>query len=584
MQYRFNKNVLDYAQTKNNSEKNLFLKIVDSNINEAISRDTLYEESVKKLASQMAKIHSTIAPKNLFTSAKYHRFEAAIDDMFDRVYPLLMLININEDNLPFISNGAISIIVETEKDKILVVLPFNKWHKLSVSESNKPDGSTQMIMMETLQIVIMGLEKLLRDPVTYMTPFGIVRKEVEMKIGDKDILSAVKGMVKKRRMTSIKGIKVFTGYSKGRANVFDDIKIFKKVPRFMFKRDFSLPYHKKSLNDKVNMGVESLEVIPKNYIKEILKYDEIVLHRPYHQYITHKLLKEAATDPNVLSIRQTIYRLNEDSQILDNLILAAKNGKDVFVIIEPRARFDEENNIKAIEKLLEFGVTIVPGIREFKTHAKLLQIVLFKKGKTEIITNISTGNFNENTAKLYEDFDYFTTDIRVAKEVSMLFNLISGIDVEFDESRLITSPNSHIKVINHINNAKEVITIKVNHLGDPEIIEALRKARDERGVKVNLIVRSINDALDKPDMPRLNSITVVGDILEHSRIYKFDDKIFIGSSDLLMRNTRRRYECMVNITNDANKAMLNDILDIYIKNANRPFSIQKEVEKYHKTN
>lgn len=577
MAYRFNKLVLTYARLRNFATRSKFLSILDNNLNEALSRETIRPIDAQHLYREMSIVDKNIPTKNILTRNEYTNiFNNSIQTKFNSMIPLMRFININDDNIPFIPSDSISIIIEfADQSIVLCTLPFNSWHQV---ESNGKKS-----YLETVEIIILMMPKYFDMAIKTMTPFKVVREEVEIKIGDLDIISAVSSSVKRRRTSSIKAIKSYIGYPhRSNSNIMSEIKMFKKVDVYRLSRDFGLSLPKNSMNSEPEPVIpKGIEKIPKkNILKYLMGEDEVVLHRPYHAFITHKLLEEAAIHPDVKTIKQTIYRIDKGSEILSNLILAAKNGKDVTVIIEPRARFDEVNNIKAINKLLKYGVTVIPGIRDYKTHSKILQITMIKKGKLKTLTNVATGNFNENTAKLYEDFDVFTTHNGVANEVSMLFNKVSGIDFNMPSRNIITSPYTKKQnLAKFIDEAQERIDIKVNHIGDQEICEALRRAI-ARNVNVNLIVRTTNKT-ENDGYKYLKSHMVVGEFLEHSRIYRIDDDIYLGSSDLLVRNTQRRFECMVKISNQENKEMIKDILEIYTQNLNRPFEIQNLVSKYH---
>jgi len=563
---KFNLEIMKYASQKNNSEKNFYSKIVNSNITEAISRKSINHQDSVHLYNKIDELYDTITPmKNIIQN--FDLYESVIWKYFNTLFPIITVLNItNEDNMPFVSTDAVGIIVETKKDIYLLNIPFNKWHKLILSNN-------KIIYTTTLEIVIHSLQKFIKKDILSITPFKIIRKEIEIESQTNNILETVKESIKKRRVAKEIAIQVFTKYSNTNSKIFKKIKDWKRLNLFKMNYDYSLGYSDKVLGDKLTLGYETTksEVSEeKDIFKYLLEQKEILIHRPYQKFITPKVIEQAANDPNVISIKQSLYRVSKDSKIIKALIKAAKNGKDVFLVIEPRARFDEENNIKVIETLRKYGVSVIPGIIKYKTHAKLLQITSIKKGKISILTNISTGNFNENTAKTYEDFDLFTNCNLVGQEVAKLFARIAGMNISFQENYIISSPNSQNKIINLINNSSKKIVIKVNHIGDKEIILALENAK-KRGVEVILIVRTTNDMGD--------GIMVVGDYLEHSRIFVFDDIIYLGSSDLLYRNTRRRFEVIVEVKEEINKNRIKDLLAIYQNN--KKFDIQKRVSDYY---
>lgn len=294
-------------------------------------------------------------------------------------------------------------------------------------------------------------------------------------------------------------------------------------------------------------------------IFEVLKHRDILLHHPYNDIEPLlDLIEKSAEDPDVLAIKLTIYRLASESRITAALLKAAENGKHVSVLFELKARFDEENNMREAQRLQKAGCFVIYGVSSIKTHTKLLLVVRKDGKKVTRYVHMSSGNYNEQTAKLYTDLGLLSTNEVYAHDVSEFFNVITGHSSPTDYQYLITAPRDMreqlILLIRHeAENAKKGlfsgIAIKINSLEDREVISELYTA-SQMGVPIQLIVRGI--CCLRPGRPELSeNITVrsiVGDFLEHSRIYYFhnndEPKIYSGSADVMVRSFDRRLESL----------------------------------------
>lgn len=287
---------------------------------------------------------------------------------------------------------------------------------------------------------------------------------------------------------------------------------------------------------------------------EQVKRHDILLNYPYEN-INHfiRLLEEAAENPNVASIKITLYRVARDSKIINALIRAAENGKDVLALVELRARFDEENNIGWSKQLEEAGVTVIYGLEELKVHSKLLLITLRENNSVTYITQVGTGNYNERTSKLYTDLTLMTADRDFGSDASVVFNaLMVGSTVESTNKLLVAPKGMKSRVVEFIDNeityGKDgYIGIKINSLTDRDIIEKLAEA-SRAGVTVELVVRGICCLVAgvEGETENIRVISIVGRFLEHSRIYIFGReqrrRVYISSADFMTRNTERRVE------------------------------------------
>ncbi len=327
---------------------------------------------------------------------------------------------------------------------------------------------------------------------------------------------------------------------------------------------------------------------------------DILLHHPYDSFSTsvQAFIEQAAADPQVLAIKQTLYRTSGDSPIIEALIEAAEAGKQVLAVVEIKARFDEENNITWARKLERAGVHVVYGLVGLKTHAKLCLVVRQEGEAIRRYCHVGTGNYNPKTARLYEDLGLLTSDPVVGEDLTRLFNQLSGMAPRARFKRLLVAPRSvRAGLVEQIEQMAEVaregqratVQIKVNSMVDEQIIDALYRA-SQAGVAVDVWVRGI--CALRPGVPGLSDNirvrSVLGRFLEHSRIFRFaaqgrPDVTFIGSADMMHRNLDRRVEALVRLEDKGHVEALADLLELGMADTTASWHLQSDGhwERHH---
>jgi polyphosphate kinase len=309
-----------------------------------------------------------------------------------------------------------------------------------------------------------------------------------------------------------------------------------------------------------------------------LKSRDVLLHHPYDSFATsvQRFIEQAAADPAVLAIKQTLYRTSGDSPIIDALIEAARAGKQVLALVEIKARFDEQANIAWARKLEKAGCHVVYGVLGLKTHCKLSLVVREEPAGLRRYCHIGTGNYNPKTARMYEDVGLLTSNAVITEDVAKLFNHLSGMSQETNYRRLLVAPHSirtgliasiNREIANHRDGLPSGIRIKVNSIVDEAIIDALYRA-SQSGVQVDLWVRGI--CAVRPGVPELSENirvrSILGRFLEHSRLYWFANggspQVGIGSADLMHRNLDRRVETIVGLSHPAHIAQIEHLFDL----------------------
>lgn len=317
-----------------------------------------------------------------------------------------------------------------------------------------------------------------------------------------------------------------------------------------------------------------------------LRDHDILVHHPYHSFSTsvQRFIEQAAADPNVLAIKLTLYRTSGDSPIVDALVDAAEAGKQVVVLVEVKARFDEKANIGWARTLERAGCHVVYGLVGLKTHTKTALVVRQEGNHIRRYCHVGTGNYHPKTARLYEDYGLLTADPEVGADLTDLFNVLTGYSRQTSYRRLLVAPHGVRRgIIERIDRevalgTEGLVQLKVNSLVDEEVIDALYRA-SQSGVRVDLIVRGI--CALRPGVPDLSENihvrSVLGRFLEHSRVFRFGRgaraEYWIGSADLMHRNLDRRVEALVQVTDPAGQEELHRVLTLMMSEDTGAFEL-----------
>lgn len=333
----------------------------------------------------------------------------------------------------------------------------------------------------------------------------------------------------------------------------------------------------------------------KSIIAQIKEEDKLLSYpyesiRPFLHFLT-----EAAEDPDVISIKMTLYRVAKQSKVVEALIEAAENGKEVVVLVELRARFDEENNIEWSRRLEDAGCQVIYGLDGYKVHSKLCLITRKNAGQVEYITQIGTGNYNEKTSRLYTDLSLMTSNVEIGLEASNVFQALSKGEVVEHTGHLLVAPkclqNKVLDMLDeeiaHARNGEEAYAgFKLNSLTDKKIIDKLIEA-SEAGVKIDMIIRGICCLIPGVEgkTENIRIISIVGRFLEHSRIYIFGSKerrkYYIASADFMTRNTVRRVEVAAPVYNDKLKTKLQEMFDVMLSDNQKARKLEAD-GNYHR--
>ncbi|OIJ22157.1 RNA degradosome polyphosphate kinase [Anaerobacillus alkalidiazotrophicus] len=496
---------------------------------------------------------------------------------------------------PMLLNKSLNLAVllskpDMKKEKLAIVqVPSVLTRFISLPSSN---GKAQFIMLE--DVISFFIQELFNGyTVLSVSPFRITRN-ADLTIheeGARDLLTEIEKELKKRKWGAAVRLEMQEGKMAEKVLVFLlDVLELKQKDVYTFHGPIDLTFLFKLYSV---IGSEHDYLINETFIPQppedlanevdifeaILKKD-IFLHHPYESFQPIvDFISTAASDPNVLAIKQTLYRVSGDSPIIHSLAKAAENGKQVTVLVELKARFDEENNIQWAKKLEKSGVHVIYGITSLKTHSKITLIVRHSNDQIQRFVHLGTGNYNDSTAKLYTDMGLLTCNEKFGIDATNFFNYLSGFSEKPKWNYISTAPfeirETFLELIEkeiefHKKNGNGKIIAKMNSLTDKPIITKLYEA-SQAGVTIELIIRGIcclrPGILDVSENIRV--ISIVDRFLEHSRIFYFqhggDHSLFLSSADWMTRNMERRIEILFPIINNKIKDRIKNILEIMIK-------------------
>jgi polyphosphate kinase len=450
-----------------------------------------------------------------------------------------------------------------------------------------PDGeryvALEQVIAQRLGVLFPGMEIVSHHPFRVTRNADLTLEEEEAD----DLLAAVEVELRRRRFGRAVRVEVMEGIDdetlallKRELDVSDD-DIYETIAPLDFGGLWSLwdlprPDLKDEPARRVTEPHLALAETP-GEIFDAIRGGDILLHHPYDSFRTSvtAFVQAAASDPNVLAIKQTLYRTSSDSPIVQSLIHAVSEGKEVAALVELKARFDEQANVEWARALEEAGVHVVYGLMGLKTHAKTSLVVRQEPDGIRRYCHIGTGNYNERTARTYEDLGLLTCDPAIGADLSQLFNYLTGFARQERFRKLLVAPGAlRPQLIELIEREAAMpagrITLKMNSLVDVELIDALYEA-SQAGVEIDLIVRGI--CCLRPGVPglsdRIRVRSIIGRYLEHSRIYHFANGAgphrpiyLIGSADLMPRNLDRRVEALVPIEDEALQDRLQQVLDL----------------------
>ncbi len=517
-----------------------------------------------------------IKPQNATSSQKSY-----IKEYFDKiVFPVLTPLAIdNSRPFPLLSNKSLNIAVRLEtrgeeKETCFAFVQVPSILPRFIELKNSDDAKREFVLLEDIIIYRLNALFELHD-IIEATPFRLTRNS-DLSIDEEaeDFLGEIEKSIKKRKRGRPVRLEINSKADKKTLSFLEKMLKLKKSELYFVSGPLDLTFFMKfsGISDEPNLVFKKITPVnpPADFygstdIFDTIKEKDRLVYHPYESFdCVVNFIKTAAKDENVLAIKQTLYRVSGNSPIIEALISAAENGKQVTVLVELKARFDEENNINWAKKLEKAGCHVIYGLFGLKTHCKIALVVRREDEGIKRYLHLGTGNYNDSTAKLYTDLSLFTCNDRFGSDASSLFNVITGYSSPPEYNHFHVAPLGlrpfFIKMIkNEIENAQNGlpsgITVKVNSLVDKEIVELLYKA-SIAGVCVKLIVRGVCSLVAGIEglSENITVISIVGQLLEHSRIFKFenagDPKVYMGSADWMVRNLDKRIELVFPIQDE----------------------------------
>ena len=463
------------------------------------------------------------------------------------------------------------------------------------------EGEKSFILLE--QIIEKNISKLfLGHKVVCAYPYRIMRN-ADLSFDEdeaEDLLKEIEKSLKKRQWGEVIRLEVEYGIDKRLlAFLKDELRVESEDDIFKINGPIDLTYLMKMYGlegcDDLRYKPYTPQPVPQiqqgESIFDAIKKGDILLHHPYQTFDpVVEFIRQAAKDPDVLAIKQTLYRVSGNSPIIASLAQAAENGKQVSVLVELKARFDEDNNIVWAKKLEKAGCHVIYGLVGLKTHSKIALVVRREEEGICRYVHLGTGNYNDSTAKLYTDCGIFTCSEAIGEDATAVFNMLSGYSEPLSWNRLVVAPiwlrKRFLKLIERETKYARAgktakIVAKMNSLCDRDIIAALYEA-SAAGVQIDLVVRGI--CCLKVGIPKISENirvrSIVGNFLEHSRIFYFyndgQDEIYMGSADWMPRNLDRRVEIIFPVENEELKHKVMHILDVELADNTKAHLLQKD--------
>ena len=567
-----------------------------------LDAETLYPMLTKKIHDFMEKQYSYLK-RSMLPSLKKEgivfqmpdelnaREREYLDEYFHtEIYPVLTPLAIDRSRpFPFLANRSLNIAVRLKGEEddafgvvqVPTILP--RYIEL-------PKDGNERVFVLAEDIIMRGLPRLFEEQkILAASPFRITRdSDLDIDEGTENLLVEIQEYVRRRKRGRPVRLELAAKCDKGIRAFLMEMLDINEENVYGLNGPLDLTFFAKFANLKGCEGMCFEPIIPVSPPADFFGEEDIfaairerdrLVHHPYESFgVVLDFIRRAAEDENVLAIKQTLYRVSGNSPIVASLIHAAELGKQVTVLVELKARFDEENNIVWAQKLEKAGCHVVYGLSGLKIHCKITLVVRREEDGIRRYIHMATGNYNDSTARIYTDIGMFTCREPFGIDASSLFNVLTGYSMPPEYNKMIVAPRDmrrffENRINEEINNAKvgikAGITIKVNALVDAAMVKLLYDA-SAAGVKIRLIVRGVCCLV--PNVPGVSDnitvVSIVGQLLEHSRIFCFenggDPKIFVGSADLMPRNLDRRVELVFPVDDENLKKRVLNILEILL--------------------
>ncbi|WP_435197122.1 polyphosphate kinase 1 [Natronomonas sp. EA1] len=506
---------------------------------------------------------------------------------------------------PFLSNLSLSLAVRTQREGedvkfSRVKIPENRPRLVQVGDDDDVFVPLEQVVAANLDLLFPNVD-ILDYAAFRVTRNAEVRRNEEVAEG---LIEMIEGVLRERRFATVVRLEVEEGIHPDVRDLLvtqlelDEREVFERPGPLDFRDlrrvadldrpDLSLP----SWTPKHHQSLARFGSEDDRSVFEIIRRNDVLVHHPYHSFeeTVQSFFEEAAHDDDVLAIKAAIYRTSADSKVIQSLIEAARNGKQVAVMVELKARFDEENNLRWVRRLEEEGIHVAYGTIGLKTHSKIALVVRDEADGVTLYSHVGTGNYHAETAKTYVDLGLLTADQAIGQDLTRVFNFFTGHSFHEEYRKLLVAPVTMRETfVEHIRREAEHarageggrIVAKMNALEDPAVVKELYEA-SQAGVDIDLIVRGISRLRPGLDgiSENIDVRSVVGRFLEHSRIFYFHDRgdeaFYIGSADWMTRNLDRRVEAVVPVEDESLREELRFILDTLLADNRKAWEMQSD--------